>query len=1023
MPESRYLIRALRKEDFLDLTFEVINVHAEGTPARLVRTDRGLPSLLIVHFAPQHVAEEVFKIEHGTPQDGSPPVRAMLAGPSRLVFRLPDGADSWPLSLPTLLDWQAYWPVLAPNALPPNVAGGPGGAVPTPQETALELPTGLYLSPDETGSWLHSIDAVQLQGRFALWHTKLAARLAGAGEVSENLEVFVRAIAAKPTHISFRWPLTAKDLDDIARLSSDFSLPSLEFTDNRFGSLQNLEQHLALMGVLPIKYLPKPIRAQKLILSPLGAWARLDSVWDYPTIIAGRTDNLGYPELALEQWQQVVAQGRDQFVKTVRKAFLCDLGHRASVVTITEREFRPNFVGMDGSFSIFGAEALLRQYQYIQVQEPVKDYEPLAPVYLNAGRELPFKRIHITTRTTPKIDVPAEDQPFWPTVGGAPFRFQMVAEDMEGKTVHFDRPLMCIPLRAVVSQASWNDQGPWQSILDAYHHGGAGEPSTTGLRTVDLRSQPVAFAKTSDGNRGKTTLNTQSMLFEAQLVEGGERISQLPNEHPLFLPAMAMATVSIPAIERLLGRPAPRVIRFDADYLSAGFSAATNKAEVFAELTPAFEMPFEAEKAGGLVKPDMAVEALSRAVGPVSNPAQLKEGKFEANAFKNARFLGGITLGDILENVANLDFGRFQEVDLPTDPDRLRDPAFRLEVPVLTSRQLLEGGSAPIAAETSFLWKPRVKDHDAGLFSFTTENDTQLILQSRMVTPFGGRAPTLFIDGRLERFSLNFVGAVKLTFSMLNFRVESGKKMDVSAEGLNLQFIGPLAFVQTLRDILPAEGFKDPPYIEVAASGIKAGYVLGVPRLGVGVFSLQNISLAAGLTLPFTNQPAGVRFSVSERQSPFLVTVGIFGGGGFFALALSTGGIEQIEAAIEFGGNISLNLGVASGGVYVMVGIYFGMTGNQTKLTGYLRCGGYLSVLGLISLSLEFYLALTYLEKSDIGGEAWGQAMLTVRIEIAFFSKSITLSIERRFAGAAGDPSFAHMVEADDWTEYCRAFA
>jgi hypothetical protein len=150
--------------------------------------------------------------------------------------------------------------------------------------------------------------------------------------------------------------------------------------------------------------------------------------------------------------------------------------------------------------------------------------------------------------------------------------------------------------------------------------------------------------------------------------------------------------------------------------------------------------------------------------------------------------------------------------------------------------------------------------------------------------------------------------------------------------------------------------------------------------------------------------------------------VGIFGGGGFFALAVSANGLEQVEAAIEFGGNISLNLGVASGGVYVMAGIYFNMTPKSVQLTGYLRCGGYLEVLGIISISIEFYLAFTYIDKDEGRGEAWGQASVTVSVKVAFFSTSVSLSIERRFAGAAGDPTVADMVDLVDWEEYCSAF-
>jgi hypothetical protein len=138
---------------------------------------------------------------------------------------------------------------------------------------------------------------------------------------------------------------------------------------------------------------------------------------------------------------------------------------------------------------------------------------------------------------------------------------------------------------------------------------------------------------------------------------------------------------------------------------------------------------------------------------------------------------------------------------------------------------------------------------------------------------------------------------------------------------------------------------------------------------------------------------------------------------------LNASGIEQIEAVIEFGGNISLNLGIASGGVSVMAGVYFGMLNDSVKLTGYLRCGGFVEVLGIVSISVEFYLGFTYRQKGDAGGEVWGQASLKVCVKIAFISKSVMLTVERKFAGAAGDPTFADTVSLDDWAQYCAAFA
>ena len=152
----------------------------------------------------------------------------------------------------------------------------------------------------------------------------------------------------------------------------------------------------------------------------------------------------------------------------------------------------------------------------------------------------------------------------------------------------------------------------------------------------------------------------------------------------------------------------------------------------------------------------------------------------------------------------------------------------------------------------------------------------------------------------------------------------------------------------------------------------------------------------------------------------------IFGGGGFFHLQLDTAGMKELEAAFEFGVTAALDIGVASGSVHMMAGIYFSLErrdpGNElaATLTGYLRMGGSLSVLGLITVSVEFNLSFTYAE----AGKAYGRATLTVEVEIAFFSTSVELTVERTFGGESGDPKFVEaFTTADTWSEYATAFA
>jgi hypothetical protein len=276
---------------------------------------------------------------------------------------------------------------------------------------------------------------------------------------------------------------------------------------------------------------------------------------------------------------------------------------------------------------------------------------------------------------------------------------------------------------------------------------------------------------------------------------------------------------------------------------------------------------------------------------------------------------------------------------------------------------------------------------------------------------------------------------MKLMFRRVGFHAGSSGKPEIDVVFGGMGFLGPLSFVDRLRELIPFDGFSDPPFVDVGPDGATAGFDLTLPNVAVGVFSLENIALSAVLNIPFIGDPARFRFAFSERERPFLLTVAMFGGGGFCALQLGLDGFERFEAALEFGARFSLDLGVASGGVSAMAGVYFALTPGAAQLTGYLRLNGELEVLGLVSLGLEFYLGLTY----DSGrGELYGQARLTVSVDIAFFSTSVTLGpIEKRFAGGnsgatvatreraaiAPSPSVPDLMSPADWAGYCALFA
>jgi len=285
----------------------------------------------------------------------------------------------------------------------------------------------------------------------------------------------------------------------------------------------------------------------------------------------------------------------------------------------------------------------------------------------------------------------------------------------------------------------------------------------------------------------------------------------------------------------------------------------------------------------------------------------------------------------------------------------------------------------------------------------------------------------------LRNFDLILLGEknafMGLAFEKIEFTADSSLKMDVDVMLDAIHFLGPLSFVEALKDLIPLDGFSDPPSLKISAQGIDAGFSIALPNLAIGVFNLSNLSLGAGFTVPFIGQPLSVRFNFCTREQPFCLTVAMFGGGGFFGLTVDPHGVQLLEAALEFGAAIAIDFGVASGGVHVMAGIYFRMEQNACSLTGYFRLGGEVEVLCIISASLELYLALIY--QFDTG-KCQGEATLTISVSVFMFSVSVSVHCERQFAGSNGDPPFELLMGPDGpltltthypWRDYVEAFA
>ena len=99
---------------------------------------------------------------------------------------------------------------------------------------------------------------------------------------------------------------------------------------------------------------------------------------------------------------------------------------------------------------------------------------------------------------------------------------------------------------------------------------------------------------------------------------------------------------------------------------------------------------------------------------------------------------------------------------------------------------------------------------------------------------------------------------------------------------------------------------------------------------------MQNLAIGASVTLHLDGRKVQASFSFASREHPFLVTVSLFGGGGFLALEVEGNELQQLEAQLDFGAAASLDLVVASASVSVTAGIHVILT-DKVDIDGFFR--------------------------------------------------------------------------------------
>lgn len=320
--------------------------------------------------------------------------------------------------------------------------------------------------------------------------------------------------------------------------------------------------------------------------------------------------------------------------------------------------------------------------------------------------------------------------------------------------------------------------------------------------------------------------------------------------------------------------------------------------------------------------------------------------------------------------------------------------------------------SIPQELHIDYEWRPALKS--TNLFeaqrhavpaTFVIRTSVQKHLGADLAAGEVSRGPEIHLTAELKDFTLHLVPQarfLKVGFQEAIVNVEPGKAPKISVKLGGVELEGSLSFLKKLQDFLsPDTG----PFLELPGDFIKAGFRFSIPAVTLGGLNLSQLGLEIATKLPFNGDPMEAVFQLCSRRRPFLVSVGILGGGGFFGLGVTPRGLKYLEGAIEFGGVLQIDVaGIVHGDAYILAGIYFYASGFETKLSGYVRAGGCLRILGLVTVTLEIYLGLGYERR---GGTCYavGVAQVSVEVEILFFSETVSFEYRKEFEGSRQDTS------------------
>ncbi|MEU9351460.1 hypothetical protein AB0D65_10685 [Streptomyces griseoloalbus] len=417
-----------------------------------------------------------------------------------------------------------------------------------------------------------------------------------------------------------------------------------------------------------------------------------------------------------------------------------------------------------------------------------------------------------------------------------------------------------------------------------------------------------------------------------------------------------------------------------------------------------------ADRSGGLVAPKFSADGISRELGPVVTSVLPGAPNLEA-ALRDA-FSGATLFGFPLASL----------IDTAVDP--------RPGPPMIVQKGVND------ALVTEMRWERlRLKAHSA-FRPRATGAPPELDLLVGCAPPgseAGAAEPATTCA--LRNFALvlpppPMAPVLKLSFGSVTFTQGPGRAPAVALEGMGVEFAGALKLLQELQSQLEALIGVRGPTSSVSASGVTVGYEVGIPKAAAGLFVLQNVSGRVKVTVPFVEKPVTVALGFASREHPFALTVSAFGGGGYADIEIAGANEPRVEFSLEFGAALAIDFVVAKAEVHALGGVRFlRQPDGEVVLEAFIRIGGSVELLGLVSVSVELRVSLTFLDDPP---RLFGRATVVIELDLTLYSETVTVDSgtfeliggsapTRRLGGPTAAERSASGFEA--WQRYRKAFA